>query len=69
MTDLSHNLDTRTCLRNTETVAGKNLLVTLRMQLREASTELKLLTVDIECTVGTLLALYGIGRQTSRIDT
>ena len=69
MTNLRHGLDTRACLGDAETVSGEYLLIALRMQLRESGTELKLLSVDRQGTVGTFLALHSIGRQTLGIDT
>ena len=64
MADLAHRLDTRTRLGDTESVSCKDLLVTLRMQLREALTEFKLLAIDRERAVSPLLTLDGVGGQT-----
>ena len=68
MADLSHRLDTRPCFGDTESVAGEDLLVTLRMQLREALRELELFPVNLQRTIGPLLALYRVRRQAFRID-
>lgn len=69
VTDLRYGLDARTSLADTETVARKYLSVTLRMQFREALTELKLLAVNAQRTVSALLALHGICRKAIRIYT
>ena len=68
MANLRYGFDARTCFRNTETVAGQYLLITLGMQLRETGREFKLFSVDIQRTVRPFLALHRISRQTSRIN-
>ena len=68
VTDLGDRLDARTRLGDTETVAGEDLLVTLRVELREAGGELKLLSVDRERAVGAFLTLHGVRRQALRVN-
>ena len=68
MTDLGDRLDARTRLGDTETVTGEDLPVTLRVELREAGGELKLLSVDRERAVRTFLALHRVRRQALRVN-
>ena len=66
--DVTYNLDAGTCLADTEALTSQDLLIALGVQLCEAHTELEFLAVDVQRTIGLLLALHGIGRQTLGID-
>ena len=69
VTDLCHGLDARTSFADTEAFTGKDLLVTLCMQLGETGTKLKLFAVDTQRAVSAFLTLHRIRRQTLRVDT
>ena len=69
LADLRHGLDAVARLADAETVAGKDLSVALGVQFGETLRELKLLAIDVQCSVGTFLALNGISGQTGGIDT
>ena len=66
--DVADDFDAGTCLADTEAFACKDLLVALGMQFREALTELKLITINVQSAISALLSLYGIRRQTFGID-
>lgn len=66
--NVAHDFNAGTCLADAEALTSQNLLIALSMQLCETYAELKLLAIDIQCTIGSLLALNGIWWQALGID-
>jgi len=56
-----HNFDTGAYLFQSKSFSFQYMLVALVVQLGKANTELKFFSVYINGSIGSLLALYGIG--------
>ena len=66
--DLADDLDARARFADAEAFSGKDLLVAEGVQFGEALAELELAAVDVECTVGALLAFDRVGREAVGVD-
>ena len=66
--DLAYDLDARTCLADAEAFSRKDPAVALGVQLGETLAELELAAVDVEGTVGALLAFDSVGRKAVGVD-
>ena len=63
ITDMMNDIYTITNLVQAKAFTGKNVLVTLRVQLRETVTELELFALDSDGAIRSLLAFNGVLRE------
>lgn len=64
-----HDIDAIPSLLYPETLSRQYLFIAFRVQFRKSLTELELLSLDLDRTIGPFLAFHGIFRQIVRINT